>query len=215
MAESMDASHGRQRRRWWRIYVHQVQKKYAIFIGIMGFVYGFLVLVLALIGPSSSSDPRSQEHKFFGEWLAGAAEFLFVGETTWPAIICILIPSAIIYSLYLTHRVAGPLYRLEQSAQELKKGNLYLRIRLREGDDLQELAEALNASVKNLDEALVEVRNREALECKALRQCYEALRTQPSTDQTLLNTIEAALQDGERVADVFKRFQLSAPQNQP
>ncbi len=215
MTDGMETEHGRQRRRWWRLYVHQIQKRYAVFVGIIGFVYGFLVLVLALLGPQSSSNPPSHESAFIGEYLAGAAEFFFVGETTWPALICILIPSAVIFSLYLTHRVAGPLYRLEQSAQELRKGNLYLRIKLREGDDLQELAEALNATVKNLDEAFVEVRDREALERKALRQCYDALRGQPSTDQDLLKRIEAALQDGGRVEEVFKRFQLSAPPSQP
>ncbi len=214
MTDRMETEHGRQRRRWWRLYVHQIQKRYAVFVGIMGFVYGFLVLVLALIGPQSSVNPPSHESAFFGEYVTGAAEFLFLGETTWPAIVCILIPSAVIFSLYLTHRVAGPLYRLEQSAQELKKGNLCLRIRLRESDELQELAEAINATVKNLDEAFVEVRDREALERKALRRCFDVLRAQPSTDQELLKTIEAALHDGGRVEEVLKRFQLSAPPSQ-
>lgn len=215
MTERTESEQGRQRRRWWRLYVHQIQKRYAVFVGIIGFVYGFLVLVLALLGGQSSANSPLRESVFFGEYLAGAAEFLFLGETTWPAIICILIPSAVIFSLYLTHRVAGPLYRFEQSAQELKKGNLCLRIRLREGDELQGLAEALNATVKNLDEAFIEVRDREAVERSALRRCYEALKGQSSTDQELLKTIEAALHDAERVDHVFKRFQLSAPQSQP
>lgn len=206
---------GRQRRKWWRLYVHKIQKKYAAFVGIVLFVYGFLIAVLALLGPYGQSDEPLPKDLPLIDRLVGAAAFLFVGETTWPAVICILIPAAIIYSLYLTHRTAGPIYRFEQSAKELRQGNLGLRIRLREGDDLKELAEALNASLENLDGAFVEIRDREAMEREALRKCYDALRSQPSTDQGLLKQIEAALQDGERIDSVFKRFQLSAARSQP
>lgn len=215
MTQQRELPQGRQRRRWWRLYVHKIQRKYAAFVGILGFVYGFLVVVLALLGPYGESvEPLPKDLPLIDR-VVGAAEFLFVGETTWPAVICILMPAAIIFSLHLTHRIGGPLYRFEQSAQELKNGNLSLRIRLREGDDLQELAEALNASVVNLDEAFAEVRDREALERAALQKCYDVLRTQPSRDQGLLQQVEAALKGGERIEVVFKRFQLSTPQSQP
>lgn len=209
-----EADCGRQRRKWWRLYVHKVQKKYAAFVGILGFVYGFLIVIFALVGPYGPSDEPLSKDLPLIDRLLGAAEFLFVGETTWPAVICILIPAAIIFSLHLTHRLAGPLYRFEQLAEELKKGNLGLRIRLREGDDLQELAEALNASLVNLDEAFAEIRDREFLEREALRKCYDTMRTQPSTDQGLLKQVEAGLQDGERIETLFKRFQFSASRSQ-
>lgn len=53
--------------------------------------------------------------------------------------------------MYLTHRLAGPLYGLEQTAKELVGGNLSLRIRLRKGDQLQELAEVANEALENLE----------------------------------------------------------------
>lgn len=215
MTDHRDADEDGQRRKWWRIYVHKIQKKYATFVGILVFVYGFLIVVLALLGPYGRSDESLPKNLPLIDRLEGAAEFLFLGETTWPAIICILIPAAVIFSLYLTHRLGGPLYRLEQSAGELREGNLALRIRLREGDDLQELAAALNAALINIDQAFAEVRAREARQRQVLRQCLDTLKTQPSTGKELLKQMERALQEGEHVEAVFKRFQLSAPPNQP
>ena len=64
-----------------------------------------------------------------------ATQFLVLGQTIWPAIVVLILACAA-FSIYLTHRLAGPLYRLEQTAKELVGGNLSLRIRLRKGDQL-------------------------------------------------------------------------------
>lgn len=46
-----------------------------------------------------------------------------------------------------THRVWGPIYRFQQTVQELRKGNLALRIVLREGDSCERLAEEINGLI--------------------------------------------------------------------
>ncbi|MFB6357037.1 MAG: HAMP domain-containing protein [bacterium] len=49
----------------------------------------------------------------------------------------------------LTHRIAGPMYRLEQSFKELEEGNLDLQITFREKDEFQELTDYFNDSVRS------------------------------------------------------------------
>jgi methyl-accepting chemotaxis protein len=44
-----------------------------------------------------------------------------------------------------SHRIAGPSYRLLQSLERIKRGNLEFRVDLREGDELQELADGINS----------------------------------------------------------------------
>jgi methyl-accepting chemotaxis protein len=46
--------------------------------------------------------------------------------------------------ILLSHKVAGPLYRVEKVAEELSKGNLDVKVKFRKGDELHELADALN-----------------------------------------------------------------------
>ncbi len=55
-----------------------------------------------------------------------------------------------ILSLFLSHRIAGPLYKLRKSMDELGKGNLDLRITFRKNDHFVELQDTFNDMVQNL-----------------------------------------------------------------
>lgn len=52
--------------------------------------------------------------------------------------------------LIFSHRIAGPLYRLEKSAETIGTGNLSLRVRLRSQDQLQDLAQAMDEMAGDL-----------------------------------------------------------------
>ena len=52
--------------------------------------------------------------------------------------------------LIFSHRIAGPLYRLEKSAETIGAGNLNLRVRLRSEDQLQDLAQSMDDMVGDL-----------------------------------------------------------------
>lgn len=53
-------------------------------------------------------------------------------------------------SLFVSHRLAGPIYRFEKSAQIVGGGNLTHRVSLRTGDELLELQEEFNSMVSSL-----------------------------------------------------------------
>ena len=48
--------------------------------------------------------------------------------------------------------MAGPIYRLEKVAEQIGKGDLSFDVRLRKGDEFQELADAIDTMVKKLRE---------------------------------------------------------------
>lgn len=60
-------------------------------------------------------------------------------------------PIIFILGLLFSHRIAGPLYRIEKTLYEIIKGNLTLKIRLREGDELSTLADAVNIMTENFN----------------------------------------------------------------
>ncbi len=63
-----------------------------------------------------------------------------------------LIATAVIsfLSIFISHKIAGPLYRLEEIAREISFGNLALHVRLRKKDGLKGLAEAIDIITLNL-----------------------------------------------------------------
>lgn len=62
-------------------------------------------------------------------------------------------------SIFLSHRIAGPLYRFHVTLEELQKGNLTTRIRLRKGDEGKFIAEDFNRALTILEDHIVRLKN--------------------------------------------------------
>lgn len=58
--------------------------------------------------------------------------------------------ATILVVLFISHRIAGPLYRLEKSLAEVGKGNLAVDVRLRKTDEIKALVGVVNNMIRNL-----------------------------------------------------------------
>jgi methyl-accepting chemotaxis protein len=61
-------------------------------------------------------------------------------------------------SIFIFHRIAGPLFSIERSIKSLATGDLSTVIRIRKGDELKELATSLQQMTDNLRQMVVEDR---------------------------------------------------------
>lgn len=209
---------GRPKRR--QIYVHRFQRSYAIGLGAFLFGYCLILFGLAFILPYIMPAIKLLSNGSIEDRASAATQLLSLVENVWPALVDIgtsmwpallaLVLAAAVFSIYLTHRVAGPLYRFQRSTAELAEGNLAVRIRLRNGDELQDLAELANQAVENLDQAMKEIRDRTAGATTSLRTAIDGLKATGGTEQTNVARLEEALHDTERVEDVLKRFRFSS-----
>ncbi len=66
------------------------------------------------------------------------------------AVILFLTICNITVGVYLSHKVAGPLYRFVMCAREVANGNLKIQVNLRKGDELRELEESFNEMTERL-----------------------------------------------------------------
>ena len=57
-------------------------------------------------------------------------------------------------SIFISHKIAGPLYHLDRILKLLKEKDLTLRVRFRKGDETHHIAEDFNAALQELDESL-------------------------------------------------------------
>lgn len=70
----------------------------------------------------------------------------------------ILIGIATVFlTLYISHKVAGPLYRFERSAEEIGKGNLTLVTKIRDSDQAKGLADAFSRMTMDLRNKMLEI----------------------------------------------------------
>ncbi|MBI5017004.1 MAG: methyl-accepting chemotaxis protein [Deltaproteobacteria bacterium] len=74
---------------------------------------------------------------------------------------CVVALLAIFLTLYDSHRIGGPLYRFKANLERVGRGDLTLVTRLRDGDELQSLTEAMNAMTRALADKVSGIREAE------------------------------------------------------
>jgi methyl-accepting chemotaxis protein len=73
------------------------------------------------------------EHLFSGSLLKTAYRILFLG-------LLVVIVELAFLTIFISHKVAGPIYRLSKFAEDVKGGNFASKIYLRKGDELTDVA---------------------------------------------------------------------------
>jgi len=102
-------------------------------------------------------------------------------------------------TLYMLHRVAGPLTRLERVVSEVGAGNLDVSTGLRENDELREFPRALAEMVTSLATTVEGLRRAHS----GLRSAVETLPEEPSTAERLA-VIRDHLQEAEQAVARFR-----------
>jgi methyl-accepting chemotaxis protein len=64
----------------------------------------------------------------------------------------IVIVQLVLLTIFVSHKVAGPIYRFEKTCHDLIAGNYIDRVHLRKGDDMQNLAHLLNEAIEKTRE---------------------------------------------------------------
>jgi nitrate reductase NapE component len=76
-------------------------------------------------------------------------EFLILHHRLWPAVLFVLV-GMFLYTLWFSHRIAGPIYRINSVLQTMLKGEYPTRVALRKGDHFHSTAELLEALSRQL-----------------------------------------------------------------
>ena len=72
--------------------------------------------------------------------------------------VTIIITSAVLtITLFGSHKIAGPIYRLERSLESIGNGDLTLKVKFRPTDGISGLAEEINALTGNLNEKISDI----------------------------------------------------------
>jgi methyl-accepting chemotaxis protein len=87
----------------------------------------------------------------------------------WPTMWIVFV-LMVLHILYVTHKIAGPLYRIRSVLSYVGSGNLTARARLRRGDYLTKDADAVNAMAGELDDKIGRMRDEWEAASKSLEE---------------------------------------------
>ncbi len=189
MRALLEQVHSRSHRRG-QFSVYQFQKTYALWLGLVLFIYSVLLFGFAFAAPFVLPALKLVAPLPLEERALAARQLLVLGQTLWPALVALILAAAV-FSLYLTHRLAGPLSHLHQSTREL--------------------AAVVNEALANLEQAFGEIRARGHARRAAVGQVVQELRAQPAASAEHLPHLEGALKGSEHLEDILQRFRFAEP----
>lgn len=109
-------------------------------------------------------------------------------------------------SIFVSHKIAGPVYRFEQSVKSITEGDLTLRIKLRKGDEMTELADMFNHMTATVEGFV----SRGKIHTARLREVVTRLQKGEKVDQATIGTLSEILGDLETVTSEFTIGKSSA-----
>ncbi|MGA6993106.1 MAG: hypothetical protein WBX50_04325 [Candidatus Deferrimicrobiaceae bacterium] len=114
-----------------------------LLVFLLFFVAGILlVFAPSVIGLLTGAD--------LAELKPAAEEFLILHRRIWPAVLFVL-AGVFLYTLIFSHRIAGPIHRINRVIEMMLRGEYPKRITLRKGDHFQETAELLERLSQQID----------------------------------------------------------------
>jgi methyl-accepting chemotaxis protein len=91
--------------------------------------------------------------------IKSTADYILPAVFLSSAVVVIVIGLATIFiTLFTSHKIAGPLYRIEKDVYEVTGGNLRKEFNLRTGDEVQAIADSLTAMTHTLRDEVDELK---------------------------------------------------------
>ncbi len=110
----------------------------------------------------------------------------------------------LIVSVFISHRFAGPIFRLERISEAVSKGDLTVRAFFRTGDELFETAEYMNKMVDSLKEKIILERSQCSNLSGRIKVVSEQLQMAKTTPDGAVKELEAIGMEIKNISAEFK-----------
>ena len=164
-----------------RILIDRLQYR-LLAVNVLYFGVVAVVFAVLLFGPLiqqllvQNLDPAERDN--------ASVAFLALHQRIWPPlIIAFLCLTA--HSIFVSHRIAGPLYQFRKLFARMKEGDLTVRARLRRGDYLTSEADIINEMGASLERRLLETQKNGLDLCAGLESLKRELANLRPTAEVL------------------------------
>lgn len=103
--------------------------------------------------------------------------------------------------IFISHKIAGPLYRFEASLKEISRGDLTHRISTRKKDQLKDLSDSLNGFTSVIDKKVNDLKQNMQNVSGQMAKLQEGL---PSVENKDVDGIASSLKNMQSILDEFK-----------
>lgn len=136
-----------------------------------------------------------------------ARAILLLHAKVWPGIGAVILLFGAV-SIFITHKIAGPLYRLKKSLSQVTEGNLNVVVKLRKWDDLQDLAEHVNILIEELRTFVTTLRNDYNLLSEYILELEHKIEIKMLTEESGREIINKVQESRKNIENALKKFKI-------
>lgn len=111
--------------------------------------------------------------------------------------------------VYMSHRIAGPLYRFEKILTDIGRGDLTQRFKLRDNDQLSELSESITELTTTMDKRISDIKLRAHDLAGLLQEIQTTGPSKPSDSKELENLLREVSENIQALEEVVNYFKTS------
>jgi len=183
-------------------FIHKkIQIKYAL-LTISLLVLYTIILLMAIFAPyimALFSDlPLSQKSE-------AAEVLLLLHKYIWPGIGLVIILFGVL-SIFITHKLAGPVFVFERMTRNIAAGDLTVRAKLRRGDDLRDLEKNFNQMADNLESLLIKLEEEHKKLSSYVSKLRRELEAREISEQTIIELTKKIDIDREDIKKILERY---------
>ncbi|MCK5685962.1 methyl-accepting chemotaxis protein [bacterium] len=137
-------------------------------------------------------------------WLVNTFGLSDADDMLLPAVLVAEIISFLIVgviSLFVSHRMAGPIYRFEKVTEGMSQGDFTIHVKLRDKDEFKDLADSFNNMINKLTEHMDELKDSSQDYIKDVQQYLDKQKNIP---EDVKKQIEGSLHTFKEKVDFFK-----------
>lgn len=171
------------------------QTKYIVLTLILLLAYTITLISMVFIPyiiDLASGGPLAQQEE-------AARTFLALHSRIWPGVVAAILLFSIL-SIYISHQVAGPVYRIKKGMGKILEGDLVSPIQLRRRDDLKDLAECTNLLRNELLIFYAVLRDNQAL----LIDYQQKLEVKEVVSETSIARGQAQITRNQEIIDKYR-----------
>ena len=136
-----------------------------------------------------------------------ARAILLLHAKIWPGIGTVILLFGAV-SIFITHKIAGPLYRLKKCLSQITEGNLNVVVKLRKWDDLKDLAEHVNILIDELRTFVTTLRNDYNLLSEYILELEHKIEMKLLTEESGREIINKVQESRKNIENALKKFKI-------
>jgi len=183
-------------------FIHRkIQIKYALLTVSLLVLYT-IILLMAIFAPYILAlfldVPFSQKSE-------AAEVLLLLHKYIWPGIGLVIILFGV-FSIFITHKLAGPVFVFERMTRNIAAGDLTVRAKLRKGDDLHDLEKNFNQMADNLESLLIKLEEQHKKLSSYVSKLRRELEVREISEQTIIELTKKIEIDMEDINKILERY---------